>query len=379
MPMNLLGGAVGTLMEAQRQQDMLQQQYHQAQNQALLGNVGLGNLLYPNIPRKVRTISIHREEGDIFFAIPSVAYLVEKIPATKILIKPHAYLVTYLAEAKALGLSLKKQCEDLGIPWTARLLTATECTMDSVKLASVLPPSIFSQAKPKDGVGLWATRLVGLYEAGASEEVMAWAAWHVLDLVNDDLDYLKTIHKIAPSTKVATIKERSTEWHRNIWRRERLASIGAHEGSKAKLPEHLSSEPIEYCGHVFALLTTPDDFYDEGKEMRHCIATRFAYAQNGQRCYASVSKDGKRLATAEYDSRSGALLEIKAFANASPDSATRAAADLFGSVIRGREHLAAPKTEADHQVSKASTKSLAQRIASAFVPRTEFDSKGWTG
>lgn len=347
-------------------------------------NLPINNLLYgenqrraPQVVRRIATVG--KSVTQLFFEIPAVKYLIEKIPAARVVIAQDGVTAAYLMEAKHLGLPLKKQCEDLGIPWTARLLTEGEVSVDAVKVASFLAPSVFSQSKPKERFTNWAARVLDVYESGCPEEVVTWAAWNVAALSGDDLDYLKSLKTIAPSTKPETVKERSREWHRSFHRRQQIASIGASESSRAILPEGFTGKALEFSDLTFKPLVTPDDFLDESHEMRHCISTRFHYAFGGTRFYFSISGGGKRLATAEYH-LDGTLSEIKAFANAKPTSAVIDAAIAFSRsrLLTAASKQAQPPWRLTSTVPKPPEPPKPPK-PEPHIQKLSFDASAWTG
>lgn len=332
--------------QAQAQNLMGLQNYNQAQNLGLMQDYrnGLMNQLAAYAPRLAeprieRAITIGKAPEVLFWHIPAVAYLVEKIPAARHVIKPDGITATYLAEAKAAGYPLKKQCEDLGIPWTARLLTASESRLSVIKAASFLAPSVFAQTKACE---TWGNRLCWLFERGARPAVIEWAARHIMALPDDARDYLLTLETIASTTKAKTIADRNREWHANVNHERTAAQYGFRLSDRAKSPHGI--EKAEYAGYEFHAMVSFDDFYKDGQEQRHCITSRFGGALAGSRYYFSIRKDGKRLATAEYD-LSGNVLELKSFANGAPPMAVKMAANAFRDIIQNGPPVEAKPAE----------------------------------
>lgn len=371
MPSDLMN-VISSVQAIQAQQAAYEQamynQLQAAQNQRGV----FGNQTLTNTPLTVRLpISPATPVTDLFFKIPSVAYLVEKIPAAKVVIAKDGVTAAYLNEAKAQGLSLRQQCKDLGIPWSARLLAANEVSEDTVRLAMILEPTVFVQAKPKERVHEWAARILILSRDGAAKAVITWAAWHVLDIRIDDLDYLARVREIAPSTSPKTVRERSVAWHAQF-RQPHLTRGGQpsfERDVKAKLPAHVDWERRTFHGYEFHPLKTYGDFEDEGAGLRHCVATRFSNAKDGHRIYFSLRLDGKRVATAEYEkvifSNKWTLREIKSLSNRMPAPSAKEAAVEFEGVISGKIVLAnepAPKAAVEIPPMKA-----------------VYDSSAWTG
>ena len=267
-----------------------------------------------------------------FWDLPVVAYLIGKIPAVRTVLEHYGLArmwqaAVYLLEAEQRGLSIKRQCEDLGVPWSARWLSPSECCIDAVKVAAFLPPQVFKETKPAEydyyrdlGVKQWAELVLWLYERGAKASVVNWYARHCLKINRDDRDYLLTLHKIDHRTKPETIMSRSAKWHKEIAAAREAEQLGWKPGQTVKIPHDIES--YEYRGLTFVALRTIEDFIEDGREQRHCIADRFSYAVKMRACYFSIrDKDGKRLSTVEFEPQRGmkfVVSENLAFGNKKP-------------------------------------------------------------
>lgn len=370
MPTSLLSGLnqIGSLVDYRNQQSMLQNQMLQAQQRDSLRYLGL-TALQQSSPK----VSIGVEPVSLFYRLPSVMYLIEKIPAAQAVMKPDGVTATYLNEAKASGLSLKQQCKDLGIPWSSRLLSKSEVSLDAVKVAAILEPTVFAQAKPKENVGTWASRILTIHSSGAGKSVIDWAAWHVLEVGSDDIDYLGRQRDIVPSTSSKTIRERSAEWHRRIW----LAPIGFASDhapdAPAALPGCIDWSSMIFAGYEFRPLKTYADFAAEGSALRNCVSTRFPHAKRGDRVYFSMrTPKGENVATVEYEhgilSSAFHLREIKSISNAPPPPAAKLAAEKFQDVVSGKV-----KPQADQAPAKSAP------AINTIPQKPEYDSKSWTG
>jgi len=377
--------ASAQIMAQQQIEQAYQEQFNQLHPRHMARLLDHGRE-YFNIPRlapfvTTRTISIGKNDDEIFWKIPAVAYLVERIPAAKVVIKPTAFTLTYLTEAKAQGLSLRAQCDDLGIPWSARLLTADEASVAAVKIASILPPSVFSQAKEKSKIGLWAENVLWLAERGAHKSVVEWAAWHMADLQSDDRDYLLSLSEIAPSTKASTIRERSLRWHRDQDLRQAVLQYGFKLSARAKIPHDL--ERCSHSGFDFVAFRTLEDFIEDGRDQKHCIATRFRYAAMGTHVYFSIRSGSSKIATVEY-APTGELLEIKGPTNRMPEARVVHAATGFGAIVRNgppSTDVTAAETDTKRKEEPQPTKSVLNRLANVLAPpvRLSIDAKSWTG
>ena len=390
MPASILN-AFNQQNELNRQYQMMREYQARAQqlDPYLLGQLGQQRMA------AVRSISLEVSPR-LFWSLPAVKYLVDRIPAVRVILEnnlsPMAAL--YLQAAKDEGWPLRQQCEALGLPWHARTLTASESTNDTVSAAKVLPALVFAQARPSgEAIKPWARRIVELYGLGVSDAVLHWCAWNMEGLDRDAGDYLRTITTIAPSTKAKTVNERSREWHDRVVRGQRQQawqllgnSFGHRANDKAVVPHDIRT--VEFHGLSFRALRTYADFVAEGSELSHCVSTRFDYARAGGRCYFSISDKGRQVATAEYANNTGNLLEIKAHRNKSPADKYRAAAEAFSEIVRSGAPASALRVSETVETAQTGNP-ITWAIASFFgardagVPNApiaiEVDSASWTG
>jgi len=261
--------------------------------------------------------------ADLFWRLPAVEYLVDRIPAARLVLKPEPMVAIYLQQAKETGLGLREQCEELGLPWAARLLQGDEITIEAIKVAAILTPSTFAQTKR---AGAWAGIVLHAYALGSCDEAVAWVAMHADEIERDDVDYIATLDALHRSTAPATVLERSAEWHEQVNADHFAKKHGRRPDASAHVPESLTE--IVLPGYVFKALTDFGAFQAESRAMHHCVWSRFDL--HSARIYYSVvdRETDKRVATAEF-ARSGSLLECQGFANGKvPGPVLAAAAEV---------------------------------------------------
>lgn len=258
--------------------------------------------------------------GDLFWRLPAVEYLTDRIPAAKLVLRPDPMVAVYLQQAKDADYSLRKQCDELGIPWSARLLEGDELTKEAVMVAAFLPSSVFAQTKAP---GNWAHMVLQAYRLNCVDEAIVWVAFHAAEIDSDDIDYIATLENLHRSTSAATVCERSREWHEQADAEMFKRKYGYRMEASANVPAGM--EEFVFAGYRFKALMSFGDFRDESKVMHHCVWSRFSMVS--QCLYYSVTDagNGNRAATIEF-AREGRLLEAKGFGNAQvPDDVMQAA------------------------------------------------------
>lgn len=305
---------------------MQNQRFDAVRNQQLLNQYLLAQ------PSQLRIVTIGKSPEFLFWQLPQVVFLVERIPSAKVVLKPEPMTALYLDGAKREGFSLKRQCDELGIPWSSRKLKPEQVSVDVVKMATILKPSTFVQAAASaPDIHQWGARLLWLAERGAKDAILEWAAWNQHALTQDDSDYILTLESIPMCTKAGTIKERSHEWH------ERQHMVQYYGGDPTEKADPLLwPDEIECDGYQVVGLKTRRQFHDEGSEQRHCVRSRFEYAKRGMRVYYSIRQGNRRLATVEY-SGDGEVTEIKAFANRAPSAEVKKVAEKCGHLLAQRQ------------------------------------------
>ncbi|WP_375194620.1 PcfJ domain-containing protein [Sphingobium sp.] len=123
-------------------------------------------------------------------------------------------------------------------------------------------------------------------------------------------------------------------WHDRLAADRSVAGLGV--GIRPDTVIDLSDWPdhAEVGGFEFFKLSTPSMLMEEGRRMRHCVATYIPMVMNGKCHIYSIRADLRRMATVEIiGSR---VVQIKAFGNKIPSTAVRDAADKFALMHKPR-------------------------------------------
>lgn len=106
-------------------------------------------------------------------------------------------------------------------------------------------------------------------------------------------------------------------WHDRLSSEEQLMKLGG--GISPSTVVDYSDLPGEWRheGIRFVKLDTPVMLFEEGRMMRHCVATYLRDVINGRCSIYSIRNDERRLATLEVG-KSGSLDQLVAFANSKP-------------------------------------------------------------
>ena len=105
--------------------------------------------------------------------------------------------------------------------------------------------------------------------------------------------------------------------------------IGLEPGTVIDLsdwPDH-----VEHAGFEFFKLATPSMLMEEGRRMRHCVASYIPRVINGRTHIYSIRHDMRRMATLQITD--GRPVQIKAFANRVPARGVVNAADSFARAL----------------------------------------------
>lgn len=89
-------------------------------------------------------------------------------------------------------------------------------------------------------------------------------------------------------------------------------------------PDHVETDHFE-----FFKLSTPSMLMEEGRRMRHCVASYIGDVMSGRTHIYSMRADMRRIATVQITG--GRVVQIKAFANKRPAQSAITAADAFAS------------------------------------------------
>lgn len=90
-------------------------------------------------------------------------------------------------------------------------------------------------------------------------------------------------------------------------------------------PDHAEVEGFE-----FFKLATPSALMEEGRRMRHCVASYVPDVMNGASSIFSIRHEMRRIATLQISK--GRVVQLKGFANKLPSKGVRAAADAFAEI-----------------------------------------------
>lgn len=116
-------------------------------------------------------------------------------------------------------------------------------------------------------------------------------------------------------------------WHDRLIADDSLGKFGL--AIKPDTVIDLSDWPdhVECGGFEFFKLSTPSMLMEEGRRMRHCVASYIGRVMNGSCHIYSIRADMRRMATLEIVS--GRVVQLKAFANRLPIKAVEASASAF--------------------------------------------------
>jgi hypothetical protein len=87
--------------------------------------------------------------------------------------------------------------------------------------------------------------------------------------------------------------------------------------------------------YEFALLRTPLALFQEGRAMRHCVASYVQDVMAGRSNIYSIRLEGARVATLELGN--GKVRQIKAHCNKAPAAVVRSAAGLFAELLGAKK------------------------------------------
>lgn len=238
------------------------------------------------------------------------------------------------------GVRLKEMMAAFGLPYPLRRLKASSLyprSWPAIRLLAQIEPSPLSLAIPADkGQRKWLSHLtrwqqVMAFRSKPRDLLFEWAA-RELSRNPDVSDVLPMVDFVCSNAAAF-----NPEWgwrraceERDLWH-DRLSSDAALRELKLKpdfqidysdLPDH-----IEVDGYSFTLLRTPLALFQEGRAMRHCVASYVPDVMNGSSNIYSIRQGAARVATLEL--RKGKPNQIKAHCNKAPSKAVRMAVDLF--------------------------------------------------
>lgn len=216
-------------------------------------------------------------------------------------------------------------------------ITPTLCSF--VRDLRDLPPSVLSQAIPeKPGAQRdWLTSLSQYrYQMrsnrGSEKRGFHWIARHAQRCGKGQAGDIADFVHMHPSTDIDRWSFERMENEVQLWH-DRLAAdrsvahlgIGITPGTVIDLsdwPDH-----AQHSGFEFFKLSTPSMMMEEGRRMRHCVASYIPRVMNGGVHIYSIRLDMRRMATLEIVGNR--VAQIKAFANKIPAKGVIAAAASF--------------------------------------------------
>lgn len=310
---------------------------------------------------------------EIMLALPEVAYLVERVPVTRVVLKPTAIHLRFCQHARESNMPLKEQCRILGVPWHARKITAPVATKASLEAARITAPSVFAQAYPGTDTDARAWSATVVETKAWPAAIRHWLAFNLL-AVSDEWELVKSYlvegptlgNGIAPKTVIERAKERKKQrdeamerrraemnminWggiaHRemaaylqqanpydaqramNAYQRQVMDQLywGNNNQRQTQVEDRSPVvydarllEPFAYGNFTVRLLNTHEQFTAEGERMHHCVGTYFPRAKQGVCRIVSVEQAGRKHATAEFTA-DWELVQVKGPANTRIDS-----------------------------------------------------------
>lgn len=202
-----------------------------------------------------------------------------------------------------------------------------------------LAPSALSQAIP-DKPGAQREWLQALrdyrgrmrYNRGSEKRGFHWIARHAHRCAPTQAADIADFVYIHPSADIDRWSFERMEnevllWHDRLASEQSTSKYGI--GLKMDTVIDLSDWPeyIEHEGFEFFKLSTPSMIMEEGRRMRHCVASYIPFVMSGRTHLYSVRHEMRRLATAEIVGTRA--VQIKAFANKAPANGVCNAVDSF--------------------------------------------------
>lgn len=305
-------------------------------------------------------------DKELMLKLPEVAYLVDRVPIMRLVLKPKAVHLRFLQHARDSKMSLKEQCAAFDVPWHARKVpaaTASDAVLEASRLLSAVD---FGQTFPGDNPQRWAINVVGTRQFTPSAR--RWVAFHGHEIADFGAisGYLRDAYPPV-STSYESVLKKARE-------RQRGFRVGLYADGGLVLPrdlaalvhprfifdpredlvEDLDRTDVQYDERLKGfrhgdlsvdLLSATGDFDEAGIQLRNCIASTgtspiapivftakrnyFSAAKGGYIHTAVVKRDSRYLAAFTLDPRWN-IREIKAGRNAEvADQQVFAAADAF--------------------------------------------------
>jgi hypothetical protein len=254
------------------------------------------------------------------------------------------YIASRMGGPIARGERLRSVMAAVNIPYPLRKLKGAALfpySQVTVRSLSVIDNSTLSQAIPET-VGGQRKWLSGI----AKHRMRMLLRSHTVDLgefrwiVAHAGDAKKAFE--VESVADYIVQHNGFEWARWTWDRawretelwhDRLASVrnlsrlpgGIREDTCIDLsdwPDH-----AEQDGFEFFKLATPSMIFEEGRQMRHCVASYMGGVMNGDFSLFSIRRDMRRLATLQLAGKR--VVQLKGFANKRPPAGVEKAVTAF--------------------------------------------------
>lgn len=169
-------------------------------------------------------------------------------------------------------------------------------------------------------------------------DAMALFTWCVERFASDPIATerirdLADFHFSGPHFNYAWSMNRAIEemdiWHARVTLESQIKGLPVGPDTPIDLSD---AKPMEIDGYKIEPLHTPRQIAEEGSAMRHCVATYIKSVFDGRSHIASITKDGKRVATLDY----GARFQLRGPRNSPTTPVVQSMAMLYAEVQKNR-------------------------------------------
>lgn len=252
------------------------------------------------------------------------------------------------------GAPLKTVMRTFDVPAPLRRLKATAlfprhgpavlamAKLDPALLGRVVPEKPGAQKKWLSAVAEWRARLARRQRSPDTR--FAWAVENIA-LAGKSARDIGTVADFAiqerehfnEAWRWARAEEEATLWHDRLTFEMMLRGTPFHADSVIDAGFH--PDQTEHIGFVFTALRTPRQIGEEGRAMRHCVASYIPNVIRGSSHIISIMRGGQRVATLEL-SKAWSVQQLKGRFNAAPSPTTTSAAHFYAAMLREREQRA---------------------------------------
>jgi hypothetical protein len=116
-------------------------------------------------------------------------------------------------------------------------------------------------------------------------------------------------------------------WHDRLAAENGVSRFGAHINPDTTIDLSGFPDHVDIHGYEFFKLSTPSMIMEEGRRMRHCVASYIKEVIDGRISLYSIRYEMKRAATLEI--RGSNVAQLKGFANSKPSKSIFSAAHFF--------------------------------------------------